>query len=190
MGPDPELGAPSFPHTLCYLISHIFQDSLKASPVVLFTSHIAQRRCAVRSFLSHPFRIKLMRANHDSSTLQRRLPSKPPYSPALLLTYRLRHPPSTCHPRPMAVRSRPYRATQSNAVLPPGDTSRPIVSLLRTNDSISLVDISHLSHHLGHTCTPPEQRIGGSRMSSSAGLSKASTFQSTPAQLLAADLTM
>ena len=86
--------APSFSshrsaHTL---ISRIFHDSLNASSVVLFASHIAQRRCAVRSFLSHPFRIKLMRTNNDSSTPQHHLPSKPPCSPALLLTYRLRHP--------------------------------------------------------------------------------------------------
>jgi len=96
-------------------------DNLKTSPVVPFTSHIAQRRYAFRSFPSHPFHIKLMPANNDShrSTLTEQVTfpiRQPGLSTTPLLTYRSRYPPSAVsahQPRLMAVHSEPYQAAQS-----------------------------------------------------------------------------
>ena len=45
--------SPSFSLILRWFLAYIY-GNLKTSLVMLFTPHIAQRRCAVRLFLSHP----------------------------------------------------------------------------------------------------------------------------------------
>jgi len=158
-----------FSHHSAYLWFLVYiHDNVKTCPVVLFTPHIAERRCAVRSFLPHPFHIELMFTNDDNSPPQHHPPRKPPssfasprLSTALLLSYRSRHPPSPYQPRLMAVHSKP---SQAKGVLPPWDTSRSAVPLARANNITSPEDISDPFHRLGHTGTPPERRIGGSEV--------------------------
>jgi len=144
-----------------------------------FLPHILLNAGALSApFSPTSFHIKLMPASNDSNPTQHYSPSKPPSSFAGPATNLLsRHPPSAYQTRPMTVHSGPYQATLFKGILPQWDTSRSVLPLSRTNNSTSPADISKFSHRLGYTCTPPERRseVHELRMSSSAGLSKASS---------------
>jgi len=120
-------------------------------------SHSTQPRCVLHSFLSHPFYIKLYPANHDGIPPQQLSPSRllssffsPGPSTAPAQTHRSRRPPSAYKLISMAAYSAPYKATESEGVLLPCDTSRLAASLSRKNVLIS----PRIPHHSPHLFPP------------------------------------
>lgn len=116
--PHPHLNkSPQNTLFLSFLVPCVAYIDDKTSPVILFTSHGTQPQCALRSFYSHRFYVKLHPANHDGIPPQQYSSSKLPspfvsrgLSSVLPLIHHSRRP-SAYQSRSMAAHSAPYNAT-------------------------------------------------------------------------------